>query len=347
MQRGGSSLRVAEPLPDRPGAPLLIAISECLLGREVRYDGSSAKSSFPHSLFDGLFEYRGICPEVGIGMGTPREPIRLVAEDEAEPRVVGVVDATEDYTQALYDYGRAAASQLDDVAGYVFMKNSPSCGVFRVKVYPPGGGVPARRGRGAHARAVMEALPDLPVEENGRLNDPTLRESFVTRVFAYRHWQACFGTFGSDFTSAEFADSGLLSAHRLIEFHSRYKYLLMAHSVPHYQRAGRLLSDLKHDLVAKAAAYRSTLMDGLAQPASRNGHANVLSHLQGYCKRYLDSASRQELHELVRGYQRGEQPLLAPLTLLKHHLRRFPQEYVLQQAYLDPHPGFPGLRRTL
>ena len=172
MPLGSSSLRVAEPLPDRPGAPLPIAISECLLGREVRYDGSSAKSSFPHSLFDGLFEYHGICPEVGIGMGTPREPIRLVGEAGAEPRVLGVVDATADYTQALYDFGSATARQLDAVAGYVFMKNSPSCGVFRVKVYPQAGGMPDRRGRGVHARAVIDALPALPVEENGRLNEP-------------------------------------------------------------------------------------------------------------------------------------------------------------------------------
>jgi uncharacterized protein YbgA (DUF1722 family)/uncharacterized protein YbbK (DUF523 family) len=326
---------VANELPDRPQAPLPIAISDCLLGNAVRYDGSSAKSSFPHSILDGLFEYRGICPEVGIGMDTPRTPIRIIDGD----RVVSVDDSSREYTAALRDFGAKTAASLAGVAGYVFMKNSPSCGLFRVKVYPADGGMPERVGRGAHAKAVVECLPDLPVEENGRLNDPVLRENFVTRAFAYAHWQACFGD--------DYVSSGMLSASRLIAFHSRYKYLLMAHSVPHYQRAGRILSDLKHDLSAKAGEYRGILMHGLAVPASANGHANVLSHLQGYVKNHLDSHDRRELHELVRGYQRGEQPLMAPLTLLKHHLRRFPQDYVLHQTYLDPHPGFPAIRRTL
>ena len=285
-------------------------------------------------MLDGLFDYRGICPEVGIGMGTPRVPIRIVGD-----RVREADDPDRDYTTPLREFGEATARQLTDVAGYVFMKNSPSCGLFRVKVYPAGGGMPERVGRGAHAQAITTCLPDLPVEENGRLNDPVLRENFVTRVFAYAHWQACFGD--------DYLTSGLLSASRLIAFHSRYKYLLMAHSVPHYQAAGRTLSNLKHDLVDKAAEYRSILMAGLSVPATARSHANVLSHLQGYLKTQLDSHDRRELHELVRAYQRGEQPLMAPLTLLKHHLRRFPQEYVLHQTYLDPHPGFPAIRRTL
>ena len=334
--RGRGASAAAGDFPARPEPPLLLAISECLLGSEVRYDGSGARSSFPHAALQGLFEYRGICPEVGIGLGTPRAPIRLVGE-VAAPRVVGVKDPGLDVTEALADYGRARAAELGGVVGYVLMKGSPSCGLFRVKVYPHDGtevtGAPTLKGRGAYAAAVTAALPDLPVEENGRLHDPVLRENFVTRTFAYSHWQALLAR-------------GLTRG-RLVEFHSRYKYLLMAHSVPHYEQAGRLLSNLKEDLAGKARAYLSVLMTGLANPAGRRNHANVLSHLQGYFKRALDGPARQELETLVHGYRRGELPLLAPLTLIKHHLREHPDEYLANQVYLDPHPGYLGLRRPL
>jgi uncharacterized protein YbgA (DUF1722 family)/uncharacterized protein YbbK (DUF523 family) len=327
---------VADDLPERPGAPLTLAISECLLGTEVRYDGSGARSSYPHSLLDGLFVYRGICPEMAIGMGTPREPIRLVGAVD-DPRAVGVKDPEQDFTAALAAFGRRQAHALDDVMGYVFMKNSPSCGLFRVKVYPHENGrvtgAPDPRGRGIYAAAVTEVLPDLPVEESGRLHDPLLRENFATRVFAYAHWRT--------------VEAAGLTAARLVAFHSRYKYLLMAHSVPHYEEAGRLLSNLSDDLPGRAARYRSLLMAGLSRPAGRRGHANVLSHLQGYLKRQLDGPTRQELARLIDGYRRGELPLLAPITLLKHHFRVHPDDYVLHQAYLDPHPEHSGLRRPL
>ncbi len=327
---------VPELVPERPSAPLPLAISECLLGTEVRYDGSGARSSCPHSALDGLFEYRGICPEVGIGMGVPREPIRLVGSMDA-PRAVGVKQPEQDFTAPLTAYGARTAAELTDVCGYIFMKGSPSCGLFRVKVYPQEAGkvtgAPDMRGRGLHAAAVTEALPNLPVEENGRLHDVVLRENFVTRTFAYAHWQ-------------RFLHSGI-TAKGLVAFHSRYKYLLMAHSVPHYREAGRLLSNLKTGLEDKGRAYIALLMAGLTRPASRKGHANVLSHLQGYLKRSLDGASRQELEALINSYRRGEQPLLAPLTLLKHHFRRYPDDYIAHQVYLDPHPPASALRRPL
>ncbi|MEM8765941.1 MAG: DUF523 and DUF1722 domain-containing protein [Pseudomonadota bacterium] len=318
-------------IPDRPEPPLLIGISECLLGSEVRYDGSGAKSSFPHAALKSLYEYRGLCPEVGIGMSVPRPPIRLVARESI--RAVGVKDASIDVTDELAAYGRDRAAELGDLSGYVLMKNSPSCGLFRVKVYPDRDGAPSRTGTGVYAAALQQALPNLPLEETGRLNDVVLRENFVTRTFAYAHWQAL-------------EKAGLIRG-RLIEFHSRYKYLLMAHSVPAYQEAGRLLSNLKEDFDAKAQRYINVLMTGLASPASRGGHANVLAHLQGYLKRELDSTSRQELAALIQAYRQGEQPLLAPLALLRHHFRRHPDEYVTYQSYLDPHPEAAGLRRPL
>ncbi len=321
----------AADIPDRPQAPLKVGISQCLLGDEVRYDGSGARSSFPHAALDGLFEYHSFCPEVGIGMSVPREPIRLVGTADTY-RVVGVKDPSIDKTDELKDYAQAQLPKLAGLSGYIFMHNSPSCGLMRVKVYP-GPDAPARRdGRGVYAAAIVAAMPNLPAEDAGRLFDVVLRENFVTRTFAYAHWQLV----APDITAA-----------KLVAFHSRYKYLLMAHSVPAYQEAGRLLSDLKGDVPGKAEAYIRTLMEGLSRPASRKGHANVLSHLQGYLKQHLDSASRQELDMLINAYRVGEQPLLAPLAILKHHFRRFPDEYVLNQSYLEPHPSSAALRRPL
>jgi uncharacterized protein YbgA (DUF1722 family)/uncharacterized protein YbbK (DUF523 family) len=327
--------------PERPEPPLPLGISECLLGNEVRYDGTGARSSFPHAILAGLYDYQGVCPEVGIGMPVPRPPIRLVARasetETLEVRAVGVADSSLDYTDALVQFARDTAPGLEGLAGYVLMKSSPSCGMERVKVYREQAdgtiGMPKREGRGIFAEGLMTALPNLPLEESGRLNDEVLRENFVTRTFAYAHWQALL-------------EAGL-TARRLVEFHSRYKYLLMAHSVPAYQEAGRLLSNLKTDLEAIASQYIALLMRGLARPASRGGHANVLAHLQGYLKRVLDGPSRQELAALIAAYRQGEQPLLAPLAVLKHHLNRHPDTYVLYQTYLEPHPPSAALRRRL
>lgn len=318
-------------IPARPDAPLLVGISQCLMGDEVRYDGSGARSSFPHAALDGLFDYRTFCPEVGIGMSVPREPIRLVGTAE-DNRIVGVKDPGMDKTDELVAYARAQVPAVAALSGYIFMHNSPSCGLRRVKVYP-GADAPAQRnGTGVYARTIVEALPDLPVEDGGRLFDPVLRENFVTRTFAFAHWRLI----RPDVTAAE-----------LVAFHSRYKYLLMAHSTSAYQGAGRLLSNLKQDVDAIADRYIGLLMAGLTNPASRRGHANVMSHLQGYLKRRIDSDSRRELESSIAAYRKGELPLLAPLALLKHYFRRFPDEYVLNQSYLEPHPREAALRRPL
>ena len=215
-------------IPGRPDAPLHIGVSQCLLGEEVRYDGTGARSSMPHAKLEGLFQFDSICPEVGIGMTVPREPIRLVKTDN-DVRVVGVKDPSLDKTNELRQYAVEKRVQIGGFSGYVFMHNSPSCGLFRVKVYPPRPDVPAtRNGTGIFAAQVIEDYPCLPVEEAGRLFDDEIRENFVTRVFAYAHWQSL---------------PTEKTAQHLIEFHSRYKYLLMAHNIDAYKKAGRLLSN--------------------------------------------------------------------------------------------------------
>jgi uncharacterized protein YbgA (DUF1722 family) len=192
---------------------------------------------------------------------------------------------------------------------------------------------PDPKGRGIYAAEISRQRPDLPMEENGRLFDPVLRENFVTRTFVHAHWRALL-------------EEGV-SAKALIAFHSAYKYLQMAHSISGYQRLGRLLSDLSTDVEQLAARYFSQLMQALAIPASRGGHANVLSHLQGYVKTQLSSSSRNELADLIESYRRGEVPLMAPLALLKHHLGEHEATYAWNQMYLRPHPASAGLRRDL
>lgn len=319
-------------IPPRPSPPLRVAASDCLLGAEVRYDGAHRRSSLCHQQLEGLFEFRGLCPEVAIGMGVPRDPIRLTGDAQA-PRARGVKDPSVDVTDALVAHGREVAADLDDVAGYVFMQSSPSCGLFRVKVYAGENRAPSATGRGVYAAEIRRAQPLLPVEESGRLDDAVLRENFVCRVFAYAHWQALL------------ADG--LTAGKLVAFHSRYKYLLMAHSVEHYKTAGRLLSDLSQALEGTAAAYVACLMAGLTKPATHGRHANVLSHLAGYVSDKLDRDARAELANTIESYRRGEIPMLAALVLLRHHLGRFADTYVLNQVYLDPHPPAAGLRRSL
>ena len=265
-------------------------------------------------------------------MGVPRDPIRLVG-DVGSPRARGIKDPNVDVTDRLQHYARDIVPSLADACGYIFMKNSPTCGLHRVKVYNGTDAPPNGHGRGVFAAEIVKARPELPVEESGRLEDPVLRENFVTRVFAFAHWRRLVA-------------SGLTPA-RLMAFHGAYKYLLMAHSIAHYEEAGRLLSDLSVDPLTRADAYLVLIMRGLSRPATRGGHANVLQHLQGYVKRDLDSTTRRELTESIHSYRRGEIPLLAPLTLLRHHLRRSADSYALEQIYLEPHPPAAGLRRGL
>jgi uncharacterized protein YbgA (DUF1722 family)/uncharacterized protein YbbK (DUF523 family) len=311
---------------------LKLAISECLVGGEVRYDGGHKRSSLPHDKLQGLFEFQPVCPEVGIGMGVPRDPIRLIG-DAGSPRAVGIKDKSVDVTAELSEFASQHLPDLDDVDGHILTKNSPSCGLFRVKVYGRENAPPDPSGRGIYAGAVARLRPNLPMEENGRLYDPVLRENFVTRVFVHGHWRALM-LHG-------------LTAKSLIAFHSAYKYLVMAHSISHYRSLGRLLSDLSSDVDSIGAEYFTGLMQALAIPASRGGHANVLSHLQGYVKTQISDSARRELADLIESYRRGEVPLMAPLALLKHHLGEHEATYAWNQLYLQPHPASAGLRRDL
>lgn len=309
-----------------------LGISACLLGAEVRYNGGHKRSRLCSQNLAQHFDFVPVCPEVAIGMPVPREPIRLVGDPRA-PRAVGTLERTRDVTDALAAHGERMAEELHGISGFIFMQQSPSCGLERVRVHQDGGR-PSEPGRGIFAAAFCARHPDLPVEEDGRLNDPVLRENFITRVYAYAEWRRLV------------ADG--LSRRALIAFHSRYKYLLLATDPVRYKALGRLLGDLgRHDLDSLAPRYFSELMAALKRCASRGSHSNVLQHLAGHLKRRLSADDKQEMHQLIGQYRDGIVPLVVPLTLLKHHLRRHPDRYIAGQAYLQPHPQRLSLRNAL
>ncbi|MDF0730145.1 DUF523 and DUF1722 domain-containing protein [Pseudomonas entomophila] len=317
-------------ISDRPR----IAISACLTGQEVRYNGGHKASNLCGELLAAHFDWVPLCPEVAIGLGIPRDAIRLVGDPEA-PAVLGSRNPGTDLSGPLRAYGERMADELHDICGYVFMQKSPSCGLERVKVYQDDGRPSLKGGRGAYAQAFCARRPDLPVEEEGRLHDPVLRENFISRVYAYADWQRLL------------ADG--LSRGALVRFHSRYKYLLMAHNPQAYRELGRLLGSMRRDDAPQEIGprYFSLLMQALRRCASRGTHSNVLQHLCGYLRPILDSDDKAELQQLIGQYQQGSVPLVVPLTLLKHHLRNHPDPYLLQQTYLQPHPESLGLRNAL
>lgn len=310
--------------PDPP--KLRLGISACLLGQEVRYNGGHKRDAFLTDTFGRYVEWVAVCPEVEVGMGTPRPPIRLERRGE-EIRLV-MPSTGEDYTEAMRSWGqcRVAALAEMDLDGYVLKKDSPSCGMERVKVYPGAEGAPSKDGRGLFAEVLMERLPDLPVEEEGRLNDPLLRENFIARVFVHHRWK-------------EGEREGWARA-SLMRFHERHKFLLMARNQNGMRRLGRLLGNSGKGTPAAglAAAYRQGLTEVLRRPATRRGHTNVLMHLAGYVSDALDPADRAELTETIERYRLGLVPLIVPLTLIRHHVRRQGVEYLQGQAYLEPHP---------
>ncbi len=331
-------MSVGSKIPPRPHPPLRLGISLCLLGERVRYDGSHRRSSLCHDALEGLFEYEGICPEVAIGMGVPRAPIQLVG-DPTRPRARGVEDASVDVTDALANYGRRVAARIGDFAGYVLMNGSPSCGMHGVGVHDAVRRPGARHhrvgeGSGIYAREIMAADPCLPVVECIRLEDAAVRESFVTSTFAYAHWKLLG-------TQRE-------SVGAILEFHGRYKYLLLAHSAAEYQRLGRLLADPHaRDESELASRYIHGLISGLSRAATRDSHAAALVHLLASLEPGLNSASRRELTEAIEAHGRGEVPRGGVSTLLAQRLGSSPDDFVLGQVYLEPHPTLPDGRNML
>lgn len=319
-------------MPNTPPRPLL-GISACLLGEPVRYNGGHKASRLCLDVLSRHFDFSPVCPEVAIGLGVPRPTLRLVGDHDA-PRALIQREGDRDVSEALRDLGRQQAGLLQDICGYIFMQQSPSCGLQRVKLYRPDGQLRPPGARGLYAEAFCAARPELPVEEEGRLNDPVIRENFLTRVFAYAAWQTLCA-------------QGL-TRHALITFHSSYKYQLMAHNPRQYGVLGQRLAMIgDQPLDEFAPAYFREFMRALGNCATRGTHSNVLQHLAGYLKHELPAAEKAELQRLIEQYRAGVIPLVVPLTLLKHHFRRHPHPYVDIQAYLQPHPEDLSLRNAI
>ncbi len=311
-----------------------VGISSCLLGAEVRFDGGHKRDAYATGTLARYFEFVPVCPEVAIGLGTPREPIRLVRIGE-DVRVRGVRTPDLDVTQPLRAYGREMAGRLGDISGYIliFKRGSPSCGMERVKIYSEKG-MPSKSGAGAYAETFMTERPWLPCEEEGRLGDPALRENFIVRVFVYHRWQRLL-------------QDGVTPG-RLVEFHTGHKFLLLAHNQSAYKRMGRLVASAgKTSMSEIGERYVVELMSALKRPARRKQHVNVLQHLLGYVSNKLDAGDRAEMVEVIDQYRQGLVPLVVPITLLNHHFRRHPSDYVARQHYLRPHPQELMLRNLL
>jgi uncharacterized protein YbgA (DUF1722 family)/uncharacterized protein YbbK (DUF523 family) len=310
-----------------------VGISACLLGHKVRYDGGHKRSKYCLDILSECFDFVPLCPEVSIGLSTPREPIRLVGNAEAS-RVVGVKDPEFDVTDRLTAYGDEVSAKHQEFCGYILMKGSPSCGMERVKVYHENG-MPNVAGSGAYAARIMRNNPALPVEEEARLNDPVLRENFITRVFVYFNWK-----------NEVLSDPSL---HEVLQFHSRHKYQLMAHSYEGYKELGKYLAtEAPNQALAQVLEeYLLKLMTHLKQRATRKSHTNTLMHIFGYLKKEIDAETKQDLLQAIEEYRTNKVHLVVPLTFLKHYLKRHGSEYIKSQAYLDPYPHELGLRNYI
>lgn len=309
-----------------PGGPAIrLGISSCLLGEKVRYDGGHKQDLFLIQTLGRFVEWVPVCPEVEIGLGTPRESLRLVSGPES-PRLMAPKSGS-DHTAAMRSWARVRLEELRalELHGYVLKKDSPSCGLYRVRVYGEKG-MPARTGQGVFARELVTQMPLLPVEEEGRLHDMRLRENFVERIFAYYRWCRM--------------REGDATAAGLVRFHTAHKLTLLAHSPRHLQALGRLVARAgSRGRDRPIDAYGHLFMEALGVLGTPKKHASVLHHLMGFLKRALSRADKAETLGLIDEYRRGLVPLVVPLTLLKHHIGRHPvPEWVHQQIYLNPYP---------
>ncbi len=312
-----------------------IAVSSCLLGQQVRFDGGHKNNRYLSDVLSDYFEFVPFCPEVAIGLGIPRPTIRLLkASPDGPVEAVSNNDNTIRYTDALRDYGKKVAPTLADVSGYVLKKDSPSCGMTRVKVYRPGDYPPDRDGVGIYAAEILAAHPNLPVEEEGRLMDTRLRENFLERVFVYVAWQTMMA-------------EGL-TPKSLVAFHTAHKFAILSHDEQIYRELGRIVAGAgKQDIETCAAQYLTRLMDALKILTTPGKHANVLMHIMGFFKEALASDDKAELLRLIDAHREGLVPVIVPITLINYFRKKHPNPYIDGQTYLEPHPPELMLRNML
>lgn len=301
-----------------------LGISTCLLGEPVRYDGGHKLDRFLRDTLGEYVHYVPVCPEVECGLGIPRESMHLEGDPEA-PRLV-TTRTRRDITERMQSWAEKRVSELeqDELCGFIFKSNSPSSGMERVKISDPKG-MPRKIGVGIFAGIFMKHFPLLPVEEEGRLHDPHLRENFIERIFVFKRWR-------------EMLQEGKKRNH-IIDFHTRHKLLLMSHSPKHYSMMGKLVAKAKElDAEDLYSQYVSLMMEALKLRTTIKKNTNVLQHLMGYFKKQLSADEKQELLEFIDYYHQGHFPLIVPITLINHYVRKYDQPYLKNQYYLQPHP---------
>jgi len=303
-----------------------IGISSCLLGEKVRFDGQHKLDRYIVNTLGDYLELVPVCPEVELGLPTPRPALRLVGDPDRQRLVFS--KGGEDITEAMQAWAAKRVRELEkeDLCGFIFKKGSPSSGMQRVKLYDRNG-IPQGKGVGLFARAFMEHFPLLPVEEDGRLHDPQLRENFIESIFTLRRWRQALAAVQPSLSG------------RVVQFHSRNKLLIMAHSPEHYRQLGKLVAragNLSADELTQN--YQQLLLEALQRKTSLAKNVNVMQHILGYFKRQLSGDEKQEARQLLDRYRSGQVPLIVPLTLLNHYVRKYRQDYLQQQTYLEPHP---------
>ena len=301
-----------------------LGISACLLGQNVRYDGGHKLDRYLTDTLGQYVEYVPVCPEVECGLGVPREAMRLVGDSES-PRLV-TVKTKQDLTERMMTWARKRVKELEKegLCGFVFKRGSPSSGMERVKVYNERG-MAEKKGRGMFAGAFMDHFPLIPVEEEGRLHDPKLRENFIERIFALMRWREVV--------------QGKKTLGALVAFHTQHKLLILSHSEKHYRALGKLVADGKKlPLMEVYGGYETLLMEALKLTTTIKKNVNVLQHMMGYFKEQLTKDEKQELLEVLKDYHKGFIPLIVPVTLINHYVRKYKEGYLSQQVYLNPHP---------
>lgn len=305
-------------------APLRLGVSACLLGQEVRYDGGHRRDRFLSDQLGPHVEWVPVCPEVEAGLGVPRPSMRLVADGESlrlRERATGT-----DHTRTLARFSKRRVRELQklELSGYVLKKDSPSCGMTRVEVFS-GKGLPRREGRGLFAAALRDALPDFPVEEEGRLHDPQLRENFIERIFAFARLHELF--------------RGRWTPGKIFAFHAAHKLQLMTHSPKAYRALGQQVAGVKETPRAEfRRRYRAEFMATLGKLSSRGRNVNVLQHAAGHFRRQLSPSAGGELADRIEDYGRGSTPLIVPITLVRHHASQLAIDDLKGQTFLEAHP---------
>lgn len=301
-----------------------LGISSCLLGEKVRYDGGHKLDHYLRETLGQYVNWLPVCPEIEYGLPVPREAMRLIGTEEG-PRLITTHTGV-DHTDGMRRWAGQRINELEkeDLCGFVFKSRSPSSGMRGVKVYSPSG-IPVRTGVGIFAETFMERFPLLPVEDDGRLQDPALRENFIERVFVFRRWKKFQGS------GARIKD--------LVSFHTDHKLLILSHSIRHYSTLGSMVAGAKLYKPEKFySEYIHGLMEGLKLLSTAKKNVNVLHHILGYFKKMILSGEKQELIEVIENYHKGYVPLIVPVTLIRHYVRKYGEQYLARQHYLNPHP---------